>query len=73
MAKEIHKAKEKNKQSLHEQLNEREKLEAVQLQEQHTATELIQEASKKLTEALKDSGKKSASCEGCTGYVNHWE
>jgi len=41
MAKEIHKAKEKNKQSLHEQLNEREKLEAVQLQEQHTATELI--------------------------------
>jgi len=27
---------------------------------------------KKLAEALKDSGKKSASCVGWTGYVNDW-
>jgi len=38
-------------------LKEQEKLEAVQLQEQDTAGELISETLKKLTEALKESGK----------------
>lgn len=51
------KSMERTKSSLYEQLAEQEKLEESQLLEQATARELISDASKKLTEAVQDSGK----------------